>query len=225
VHLHSLTRGGKSSGAAESYRLARTNLQFTDVDDPLRSIVVTSPQPRDGKTTTCSNLALVFAEGGKRVTLVDGDLRRPGLQYLLDERPREGLTNLLVGDSLNGHAQLSPDSDNLTILTSGPLPPNPADLLNSDRMRELIASLRAHSDMVVVDSPPVLAVADAAILATMVDGVVLVVDPNTTRLRDIRRAREMIEGVGGTIVGVIVNRAKTGSGIYRYAGYYSHHGY
>lgn len=222
VRLHSKARGGKWSGASEAYRLARTNLQFTDVDHPPRTIVVTSPQPRDGKTTTCSNLALVFAEGGKSVTLIDGDLRRPSLQYLLEERPHEGLTNVLLGDNMNGHARLSPETANLSILTSGPLPPNPADLLNSDRMRELVGTLSRQSDIVLLDSPPVLAVADAAILATMVDGVVLVVDPNRTRKRDIKRTREVIEAVGGHVLGVIVNRAKTGTSIYRYAGYYSH---
>lgn len=208
------------SPAAEAYRLVRTNIQFTDVDHPPRTIVVTSPLPRDGKTTTASNLAQVFAEGGKRVTLVDADLRRPGIGRLFDVSRDDGLTNMLVADHLNGTRPNPTSTANLSVLGSGPLPPNPADLLSSDRMRDVLAYLRSTSDVVLVDSPPILAVADAAILATMADGVVLVLDPSKTRRHQIRRARESIEAVGGRILGVVINRMKSHGHLYYTYGYY-----
>lgn len=213
--------GKRRSAAAEAYRLVRTNIQFIDIDHPPCTIVVTSPQPEEGKSTTASNLALAFAEGGKKTALVDGDLRRPSLQRLFDDAPHDGLTNLLLGEGLNGHVRPSPEQPNLVIITSGPIPPNSADLLNSDRMRETLQALREQSDIVIIDSPPLLPIADATILSALVDGVVLVVDPNKTHRRDIQKSREAIEAVGGRVLGVVINRVKAGTGLsYPYAEYY-----
>jgi capsular exopolysaccharide synthesis family protein len=217
--------GRRRSAAAEAYRLVRTNIQFIDVDHPPRTILVTSPQAEEGKSTTASNLALAFAEGGKKTTLVDGDLRRPSLQRLFDDGPRDGLTNLLLGEGLNGHARPSPAHPNLVIITSGPIPPNSADLLNSDRMRETLQELQEHSDIVIFDSPPLLPIADATILSALTDGVVLVVDPQRTHRRDIRKAREAIEAVGGRVLGVVINRVRTGTALsYPYTDYYYSYG-
>lgn len=213
------------SPISEAYRVIRTNVQFTDVDHPPRVIVITSASPGEGKSTTAANLANVFAEGGKRVTLVDGDLRRPSLHRVFEVGRTEGLTNMLVSHhALNGHhGTRQSNRPNLELIASGPLPPRPADLLGSSRMHELAEHLRRESEVVLIDSPPVLAVTDAAVLSTIVDGVILVVDPAKSKKRDLRRAREAIEAVGGRIVGIVVNRLNKRGSSYYY--YYYHHNY
>lgn len=209
------------SPAAEAYRLIRTSIQFIDVDHPPRAIVITSPLPHDGKTTTACNLAQVYAEGGKTVTLIDADLRRPQLDKVFSNLPRDGLTNMLIDEHLNGRQPFSMETSNLAIVPSGPLPPNPADLLSSSRMREILFNMRNTSGLVLIDSPPILSVPDAPILSTMADGVILVVDPNRTRRKDIEQARELIDKVGGRVLGVIVNRLKSHSQLYyHYSSYY-----
>jgi len=213
------------SPIAEAYRIIRTNLQFIDVDRPARSILVSSASPTEGKSTTVSNLANVFAEAGSRVTLVDGDLRRPNLHRIFGlDRERGGLTSMLVGkQELNGLGVQQTSQDNLVLLSSGPLPPRPADLLGSSRMKELVGHLARQTDVVLIDSPPVLAVTDATILSTVADGVILVVDPSKSKRRDLRRAREAIEAVGGRILGVVINRLNRRGGSTYYYYYYQHH--
>ncbi len=211
------------SPMAESYRLIRTNIQFTNIDNPPRTVVVTSALPAEGKSTTAGNLAEVFAQSGLSVTLIDADMRRPSLHKIfgIDGR-RNGLTSLLVGNQMNGSAPAVTAQPNLHMIPSGPIPPNPADLLGSHRMQSLIRHFREQSDLVIVDTPPILAVADAAILSTMVDGVILVCDPNKTKRRDLRHAREAIEAVGGKILGLVVNRLHPRGGMYYYYGNYNY---
>ncbi|HEX6509227.1 MAG TPA: polysaccharide biosynthesis tyrosine autokinase [Chloroflexota bacterium] len=212
------------SPVSEAYRVIRTNIQFTDVDHPPRVLVVTSASPAEGKSTTVSNLANVFAEAGSRVILVDGDLRRPSLHRVFEVGRGEGLTNMLVSnDELNGHGTKQTERPNLELIASGPLPPRPADLLGSSRMRDLAKHLGHQSEMVLIDSPPILAVTDAAILSTVADGVILVVDPGRSKKRDLKRAREAVETVGGRILGVVVNRLNRRGSSYYY--YYYHHNY
>ena len=207
------------SPMAESYRLIRTNIQFTNIDNPPRTVLVTSALPTEGKSTTAANLAEVFAQSGLSVTLIDGDMRRPSLHKVFDvDGRRDGLTSLLVGNQMNGSAPAATSQPNLRMVPSGPIPPNPADLLGSHRMQSLIRHFREQSDLVIVDTPPILAVADAAILSTMVDGVILVCDPNKTKRRDLRHAREAIDAVGGKILGLVVNRLHPRGGMYYYYG-------
>jgi len=211
------------SPMAESYRLIRTNIQFTNIDNPPRTVLVTSALPAEGKSTTAANLAEVFAQSGLSVTLIDGDMRRPSLHKIFEiDGRRDGLTTLLVGNQMNGGTPAVTSQPNLRMVPSGPIPPNPADLLGSHRMQSLIRHFREQSDLVMVDTPPVLAVADAAILSTMVDGVILVCDPNKTKRRDLRHAREAIEAVGGKILGVVVNRLHPRGGMYYYYGSYNY---
>lgn len=207
----------ENSPFAEAYRMIRTNIQFTDVDNPPRTIVVTSPSPGEGKSTTAANLAHVLAESGRKVTLVDADLRRPSLHRVFNRAPQDGLTNLLMStEQLNGHGTQPTTLPALRLLAAGPVPPRPADLLGSRRMTDLVGHLRAQNDMVVIDSPPLLAVTDAAILATITDGIVMVVDPACSKRRDLVRARDAVEVVGGRVLGIVVNRLRNRAPGYHY---------
>jgi non-specific protein-tyrosine kinase len=200
----------------EGYRLVRTNVQFASVDQPPRTLLITSALPGEGKTTTASNLALAFAEGGRSVVLVDGDLRRPSVHRLFDAPSGHGLTELIFTIHQNGRRPGHQVYRNLSVIPAGPLPPNPADILGSERMGTVIDRLNSQADIVILDAPPVLAASDAAILSTMVDGVILVVDLHKTKRREIRRAREAIEAVNGRIMGVVVNRFKVRDRSYYY---------
>lgn len=210
------------SAAAESYRMLRTNLQFANIDKPLRTLVVTSAAAAEGKSTTASNLARVFAESGQPVTLVDADLRRPSLHRIFELPTRQhGLTNMLISPALNGDIPQPGGHSGLSIVASGPLPPNPADLLGSERMHRVIEHLQSESRIVIVDSPPVLSAADAAVLATFTDGVLIVVNPRRCKRRELIRTRRAIEAVGGRIIGVMINGLTSSSGYYyHYANHY-----
>ncbi len=200
----------------EGYRLIRTNIQFASIDRPPHTLLVTSALPGEGKTTTASNLALAFADGGRSVILVDGDLRRPSMHHLFDTRSANGLTQLILSVQTNGHRPGHEVYRNLAVIPAGPLPPNPADILGSTRMVELVRNLRGHSEVVIIDAPPVLAASDAAILSTLVDGVILVVDLHKTKRREIRRAREAIEAVNARFMGVVINRFQVRDRSYYY---------
>jgi capsular exopolysaccharide synthesis family protein len=210
----------------DAYRTIRANLRFANVDNPLHSLVITSALPAEGKSTTASNLARVFAEGGQTAVLVDADLRRPSQHKIFDTSRTSGLTGILVGtEEFNGHLPAAQILPNLSLITSGPLPPRPADLLESARMREFVHDLERKSNIVVIDTPPLLAVADASVLATVVSGVVLVVDPSKAKRRDLKGAREAIENLGGHLVGVVINGLSArdqASYRYSYSGYYAY---
>jgi non-specific protein-tyrosine kinase len=216
------------SPAAEAYRLIRTNLKFINVDRPPRTIVVSSPLPAEGKSTTVCNLAQAFADGGARVTLIDADLRRPGLDHVFQgaAESAEGLTSILASDGLNGYGRPT-EITNLSLVASGPIPPNPADVLASGKMRDVLTHMAGPDGMVLMDTPPVLAVPDATILASIADGVVLVVDPHRTRRRDVKQAAEAIGAVGGKVLGVVMNRLRHRGPIYfqNYGQYAYKHGY
>ncbi len=175
--------------ATEAYRVLRTNLQFAAVDRRMRTLTVTSPAPSEGKSITAANLAAALALADKRVVLLDADLRRPRQHRIFGLRNNIGLTTALVDEhpALDEILQQT-TVQGLRVLTSGPLPPNPAELLGSTRMRELLAQLLAQADIVVIDTPPVTAVSDAAIISSQADGVLLVLDAGHTRREVARRA-------------------------------------
>jgi capsular exopolysaccharide synthesis family protein len=207
---------------SEAYRTLRTNIQFSSVDRPTRTLLVTSSGPSEGKSTTAANLAVVMAQTGKRVIVVDADLRRPVLHRIFGVPNNTGITTaLLAGDdmSLDGHLQPS-KVENLSLLTSGPIPPNPSEILGSHRMASLIESLTQLADMVIFDSPPVLAVTDAAVLGRQVDGVVLVADARQTREQVLARAVSELQNTGANLLGVVLNRLDSRSGGYDYYYYY-----
>jgi capsular exopolysaccharide synthesis family protein len=201
--------------SGEAYRLLRANLQFAAVEHPLRSLLVTSCDPGDGKSTTAANLAVVAAQSGARVLLVDADLRRPSLHTIFGLRNATGLTSLLVDPGLATEDALLPTHvPNLTVLLSGPLPPNPGELLASQRMADRLAELSGLADLVIIDSSPVLPVSDAAVLAGWVDASLLVVDVRRTRGHQAASAVAMLERAGARLVGAVLNRLPRSRGSY-----------
>jgi non-specific protein-tyrosine kinase len=204
------------SADVEAFRSLRTNLQFATLGREVRSVVVTSLHPGDGKTTTIVNLATVLAQGGQSVILVDGDLRKPQVHRLFGLSNRMGLTNLLLSSSRDSlESALQPTTTpGLLVTTSGPLPPNPSDVLQSKRMVEIVDRLEV-ADLVLIDSPPI-AVSDALVTAAIVDGVVLVMSAKRTRPNEVLAAIESISRTGTPLLGIVINRASLSSTAYSY---------
>jgi capsular exopolysaccharide synthesis family protein len=212
------------SGMADAYRWLRTSLLLSTPGTPPKVLLVTSPQPRDGKTTTSINMAIVFAQKQKRVLLIDGDLRRTALHHYLDVQPNGGLSAALVGEDPSQFYVPHPRLPGLTVLPAGRRPPKPPDLLDSDRMRDLVASWRQEFDQVIIDSPPVIGMSDAVILATMADTVLLVVRSHQSRRQDLCLAQEILAKVDAHIGGAIVNGfSMQGYGSYRDSPLYKHY--
>jgi protein-tyrosine kinase len=209
------------SPVAEAYRTLRTNLQFAGVAKALRTLVVTSATPSEGKTTTTCNLAVVTAQSGKKVLLIDADLRKPKIHHLFYVSNRIGLTNVLAGQKRLDDAIIPmKEIKDLYVLPSGILPPNPAELLGSQAMKELLEGVLEYFDMVLIDSPPVLAVTDAQVLSTITDGVLLVTAAGKVSRDQALKAKQSLEMVGANIVGVVLNQKK----IERDQGYYYYYG-
>jgi capsular exopolysaccharide synthesis family protein len=196
------------SAAAEAYRTLRTNILFSSLDRPLRTLLITSTAPNEGKSTTLANLAVTMAQAEQRVLLVDCDLRRPSLHTLFGLSNEQGLTSAILAQDDSLPPLQATSVPGLSVLTSGPLPPRPADLLGSRRMAAMIERLSASADIVLFDTPPVVAVTDAAALAPRVDGVLLVLHAGHTRRDRAREARQLLEKVKANIVGVVLNGAK-----------------
>ena len=193
------------SPAAEAYRTLRTSIQFAGLDHKCRSIVVTSSSPGEGKSTTVANFGVVLAQTGSRVCLVDSDLRRPSLHRIFGLDNTRGLTTALLEGSTLADVARPTRVPNLFLVTSGPLPPNPAELVGGKRMRELLDGALGAFDLVVCDSPPVIAVSDGVALAAQCDGVILIVRVGVVAHDVIRRATEQIQAVRGKILGVLLN--------------------
>lgn len=194
------------SFAAEAYRVLRNNLHYANPDVPLRQILVTSAGPGEGKSTTAANLAISMAQSERSVLLVEADLRRPSIHTLFRQPSTPGISSYLVGDALLAAILLKSAVANLSVVVCGPTPPNPAELLGSRRMHEFLNTVAERFDVVILDSPPVLATSDACAIAPHVDGVLLVVDSGQTPQVALRRAKEHIEAVRGRIIGAVLNR-------------------
>ncbi|NWF79781.1 MAG: CpsD/CapB family tyrosine-protein kinase [Chloroflexi bacterium] len=201
-----------SSAAAEAYRTLRTNILFSSLDRPLHTLLVTSTAPNEGKSTTLANLAVTMAQAEQRVLVVDCDLRRPSLHSIFGLPNERGLTSALLEQGEGPLPIQETSVPGLQLLPSGPLPPRPADLLGSRRMGVLIERLRTAADIVLFDTPPVVAVTDAAVLAPRVDGVLLVLQAGHTRRDRARQARQVLEKVKANIVGVVLNGARLEQG-------------
>jgi polysaccharide biosynthesis transport protein len=195
-----------SNRDAEAFRVLRTNLQFSAIDKPFHTLMVTSTRPKEGKSVTAANLATVIAQSGKRTVLVDCDLRRPTQHEVFELANDRGFTTLFLEEGTGIDDVVCPIASNLSVIPSGPIPHNAAELLDSARMNQQIERLKSRFDTVVFDVPPVLSVADATILAAKVDAVMMVVDSNFTRRGQAKRAKETLASVGANILGVVVNR-------------------
>lgn len=203
------------SPAAEAIRALRVNLQFASVDRDVRTVVVTSAGPSEGKTTTLANLAIAVAESGSRVIMLDADLRRPGLHTVFGLENRAGLTSVLLSEDSALPLQDTP-TPGLRLLASGPLPPNPSEIIASRRIDALLATLRQQADYVFIDAPPAAGLSDAASLAARADGVILVVGYGKTRRDLARRAKDQLERVRANVLGVVLAGAPVSDSLYEY---------
>lgn len=217
-----ITIGDKKSPVSEQYRTIRTNIQFAMVDRDLKTLAVTSSGPTEGKSTTSANLAVVFANSGLKVLLVDGDMRKPTVAKTFQVPNQRGLSSALVNRDL-GLEDICQESgvDNLILMTSGPKPPNPSELLGSKRMSEVIEEVKEYFDLVIFDLPPAVAVTDAQIVASQLDGTILVIREGVSNKTSLTRAKKLLDMVNANIIGAVYNgvaRDKADSYYYYYYG-------
>lgn len=215
-----LINGGVPQNFAEAFRAVRTNVLFSAADDGARSLVVTSTGPGEGKTMVAANLAIGFAQAGQRVILIDADMRRPRVHDMFSQPQEPGLSNLMVGHAVASTTIRKSGVPGLWLLTAGRIPPNPAELLGSQRFREFIQLLSQHFDSVIIDSPPIMAVTDAAVAASAASGIVFVVGAEMTSRHAARAAIEQLRNGHPRFLGAVLNRVELERNSYYYSGYY-----
>lgn len=211
-----LAHNSPKDPVAEQYRTIRTNIQFSNVDQDIKTILLTSSGAEEGKSTTSANLATVYAQQGLNVLLIDADLRKPTGHYTFRLENHIGLTNVLTRQSTLAQAVQESEIPHLSVLTSGPIPPNPSELLASAQMTELLKEMKKQFDMIIFDTPPILAVADAQILANQVDGTILVVSSGKTEKDAALKSKELLSNAQGKLLGVVLNNRKVEEGNYYY---------
>lgn len=221
VNGEPITSSTPRSPVSEAFRSLRTNIQYTLVDDTLRTLLITSTDPKEGKTTIVVNLGVVFAQLGKKVTLVDADLRKPTIHTKLGLQNRIGLTSLFVRslevkDLITQKTEVS----NLNVITSGDLPPNPSELLGSKRMQSILEQIKMNSDLVIIDSPPALAVTDPLVLVPYVDAVLIVIKPGFTKAKSAALVVEQLNRSNAKIIGVVMNELDLSRSRYSYRYYH-----
>jgi capsular exopolysaccharide synthesis family protein len=203
-----ITRLSPKSPISEQYRTIRTNISFSTVDEEIKTLMVTSTGPGEGKSTTAGNMAVVFAQQGKNVLLVDADLRKPTVHYTFGLTNTFGLTSVLTKQSTIQEAVESTDVENLDVLTSGPIPPNPAELMSSRGMERFMNDVLEYYDMVIFDTPPVLAVTDAQLLANQCHATILVVSSGSTERESAIKSKELLDSAKAKLLGVVLNNRK-----------------
>jgi polysaccharide biosynthesis transport protein len=213
VHEHPM------SGIAEAARTIRTNLLFMAPDRPFQTLLVTSAGPSEGKTTVACCIAIAMAQAGQRVVLIDCDLRKPRIHRIFGKDAKVGVTTALLDESIDG-AILATDVPNLSVIPAGPIPPNPAELLHSDRFKHFLEQVQGRFDRVILDSPPVVPVTDGVVLSTLVDGTILVVRAFKTTKDLARHALRALLDVGANVAGTVLNAVNLNKGEYKYSHYY-----
>lgn len=209
------------SPVTEAYRTLRTNIQFSSFDEKIKTIVITSSGPGEGKTTTSTNLATVMAQGGHKTILIDCDQRKPKVHKVFEFSNQTGLSNLLIGETTFEEAVHKTKVENLDVLTSGIRPPNPSELLASAKMKNFINTLKEKYEYIILDTPPVLMVTDAQIIGQYADGCLLVVSSGEAHREAAMRAKELLTKVNAKILGIVLNKVDTSRRGYYY-GYYYH---
>lgn len=205
------------SPAAEAYRTLRTNLQYASVDKKIKSIVITSPEIQDGKTVSACNLAISMANTGKRVLLVDADLRRPNVHKQFNLQNNLGLTNIIINEpELDDPIHIIHEIPNLYVLTSGIIPPNPSELLASNKVKTYLNEITQKYDMLIIDTPPVCLVTDGAILSGVVDGVILTISANKTKIKLTQNALRILNTVNANVIGVVMTKVNANKSAYYY---------
>lgn len=222
ANLNIVTIKNPKSPLAEAYRTLRTNIQFSSFDKRIQTIVVTSSQPGEGKSTTAANLAVVMAQGGHKTILLDCDQRKPTQHKVFGQSNLTGISNLLIGEVRFEDAVIKTEVENLCLLTAGIRPPNPAELLGSGRMRSLLTKLREEFEYIIIDTPPVLAVTDAQVASKYADGCLLVTASGEADREAAMRAKELLVKVDAKIIGVILNKLDTSRKGY-YGQYYHYY--
>ncbi|WP_017379313.1 CpsD/CapB family tyrosine-protein kinase [Paenisporosarcina sp. TG-14] len=211
-----ITIDSPRSPITEQYRTLRTNIEFSSFDQEYKTILVTSSSPGEGKSTTVSNLAVAFAQQGKKVLLIDTDLRKPTVHYTFNLKNVKGLTNVITKQATLTDVIQPTEVEHLTILTCGPIPPNPAELLGSEAMSQFIELAKTQYDIVLFDTPPILAVADTQILANKVDGTILVISSGNTEQEAARKSKDLLASAKGKIIGAVLNMKKAKDSKYYY---------
>lgn len=227
--LSLITHNKPKSPISEAYRTLRTNIQFSSLDKDIKTITVTSSGPGEGKSTVMTNLAVTMAQTGKKVIIVDCDLRKPKVHRVFEIQNNVGFTTALVENVDYKNVVKHVDGiERLDIIPSGPIPPNPSELLGSNRSKEFFEKLKADYDMIIIDAPPIGVVTDAAILSTYVDGLILVAGFGQVEVEAIKRTKELLDKVNAPVLGVVLNKVPVSTGKYYgkyyYYKYYNYYG-
>lgn len=214
------------SPISEAFRTLRTNIKFSSLDKPLKTVLITSPIPEAGKSSVSINLALTMAQDKNKVILVDADLRKPVIHKIFQQDNKKGLTNILVEDKKIKEVirKISDTDPNLYFIPSGPIPPNPSELLGSNKMKEILKELQNQADFVIFDSPPVIAVTDALVLANQVDGVVIVLDFGEVTREVAKQTKQLLKKVKAKILGAVLNKIDMEKERQYYPYYYYYYG-
>ena len=196
------------SPVSEQFRTIRTNITYSNIDNPVKSVLFTSATPSAGKSTVAANVAIAYAQAGKKTLLVDGDLRRPTTHYTFEMQNVRGLSTAIINELPLNEVARESGIENLDVITSGPIPPNPSELLSSKKMNLFMKMVTDHYDMVIVDSPPVLAVTDSQVLSQLTDATILVTNVDDNNRDTIKDAKELMEKADANIIGVVLNNKK-----------------